>query len=104
MTISKEEETKGAVEGEGRTTPQQLEAARQTVRWCSGLSRTELARTICEHWGWVTASGSYKVTACLKVLEEWEDRGLLQLPGKRPMTRWKTDRACGAVLTERTNP
>ena len=85
-------------------TPQDLEAARQTVRCCSGLSRTEVARTICEHWGWVTASGSYQVTACLKVLEEWEERGLLRLPGKRRMTRWNTDRACGAVPTQRTQP
>ena len=59
-----------AVGGDGKITPQELEAARQTVRLCSGLSRSELARTICEHWGWVTASGSHKVTACLKVLEE----------------------------------
>lgn len=93
-----------AVGGDGKITPQELEAARQTVRLCSGLSRSELARTICEHWGWVTASGSHKVTACLKVLEEWEDRGLLRLPGKRPMTRWNTDQASGAVLTERTKP
>lgn len=90
--------------GEGSITPQQLEAARQTVRLCSGLSRTELTRTICEHWGWVTASGSYKVTACLKVLEEWEDRGLLRLPGKRRMTRWQTDQASGAALSQRTDP
>jgi hypothetical protein len=85
-------------------TGEQLEAARETVRWCSGLSRTELARTICEHWGWVTASGSAKVTACLKVLEGLEDRGLLRLPGKRPMTRWNSDQACGAELSEQTKP
>ena len=42
---------------------QELEAARETVKLCSGLSRTELAETICEHWGWVTASGASKVTA-----------------------------------------
>jgi len=30
-----------------------------------------------EHWGWVTASGSYKVTDCLNILEEWEERGPL---------------------------
>lgn len=90
--------------GERRITPQELEAARQTVRLCSGLSRLELARTICEHWGWVTASGSYKVTACLNVLEEWERQGRLQLPGKRRMTRWSTDRASGAVPTQRTKP
>ena len=103
MTVSREE-MENALWGEGHITPHQLEAARQTVRWCSGLSRTELARTICEHWGWVTASGSYKVTACLKVLEGWEARGLLQLPGKRPMTRWNADPACGAVAAERTAP
>lgn len=82
----------------------ELEATRQTVRLCSGLSRLELARTICEHWDWVTASGSHKVTACLKVLEEWEQQGLLRLPGKRRMTRWKTDQASGAVPTQRTEP
>jgi len=98
MTISREE-MEHALWGEGQITPRQLEAARQTVRWCSGLSRCEVARTICEHWGWVTASGSYKVTACLKVLEAWEARGLLQLPGKRPMTRWKARR-----LAERRQP
>ena len=76
-----------AVWGGRRISPQELAAARQTVRLCSGLSRTELARTICEHWGWVTATGSHKATACLKVLEQWEDRGLLRLPGKRPMSR-----------------
>src|SRR3954468_391574 len=76
-----------AVRGGRRITLEELEAARQTVRLCSGLSRLELARTICEHWDWVTTSGSHKVTACLKVLEEWEQKGLLHLPGKRKMTR-----------------
>ena len=90
--------------GERRITSEQLQAARQTVRLCSGLSRLELARTVCEHWGWVTASGSYKVTACLKVLEDLEEQGLLQLPPKRKMTRWSTDQASGAVRTQRTQP
>jgi hypothetical protein len=103
MTIPSEA-SESAVRGERQITAQELEAARQTVRLCSGLSRTELARTICEHWGWMTASGSHKVTACLKVLEALEDQGRLRLPGKRPMRRWNTDQACGAVRTERTNP
>lgn len=92
------------VRGGRQITPAELEAARQTVRLCSGLSRLELARTICEHWDWVTASGSHKVTACLKVLEEWEQQGLLKLPGKRRMTRWNTDHAWGAMATQRTEP
>ena len=103
MTILNER-NEGVAGDQQRITPEELEAARQTVRWCSGLSRTELARTICEHWGWVTASGSAKVTACLKVLEGLEDRGLLRLPGKRPMTRWNTDRAGGVALSQRTKP
>ena len=98
------EKTEGATPGDCRFTVQELEAARQTVRLCSGLSRLELARTICEHWGWVTASGSHKVTACLNVLEDLEQQGLLRLPGKRRMTRWNTDQAGGAVPTQRTNP
>jgi len=98
------EEMEITVRGERRITLPELEAARQTVRLCSGLSRQELARTICEHWGWVTASGAHKVTACLKVLEEWEQQGLLRLPEKRPMTRWGTDHARGAVPTPRTDP
>ena len=72
-----------AVRAGRQITHAELESARQTVRLCSGLSRLELARTICEHWDWVTASGSHKVTACLKVLEEWEQQGLLRLPGMR---------------------
>lgn len=103
MKIPKEQ-IEGSVRDDRGITVQELEAARQTVRLCSGLSRHELACTICEHWGWVTASGSHKVTACLNVLEQWEQKGLLRLPGKRRMTRWTTDQARGAVPTQRTNP
>jgi len=92
------------VRGGRQITIEEIEAARETVRLCSGLSRKELARTVCEHWGWVTASGSHKVSACLNVLEELEHQGQLRLPEKREMTRWSTDRACGAVRTRRTNP
>ena len=64
-------------------TAQELEAAIETVRLCSGLGRVELAETICEHWGWITASGTHKVTACLNVLEELERKGELHLPAKQ---------------------
>lgn len=81
---------------------QELEAARETIRLCGGLSRTELAETICEHWGWMTASGAGKVTACLKVLEELERSGQIQLPAKhkRPITELTR----GARRTKRTEP
>ena len=91
--------------GDRRITLQELEGAGQTVRWCAGLGRKELARTICEHWGWVTATGSHKVTACLNILEQWEHQGLLQLPAKRTsMARWRSEPEGPAVPTDRTNP
>ena len=91
--------------GDRRISLQELEGARQTVRLCAGLSRKELARTICEHWGWVTATGSPKVTACLNLLEQWEHQGLLQLPAKREsMARWSTEQEGQTVPTDRTNP
>ena len=83
-------------------TAQEIEAARETVKLCSGLSRAELAETICEHWGWVTASGVGKVTACLHVLEELERNGELQLPAKHK--RPNTERVRGAEHTQRTAP
>lgn len=81
---------------------QELEAARETVRLCRGLSRRELAETICEHWSWVTASGSLKLTACLKVLEELEQKGEIQLPPKKEKPN--TERVRGAKHTKRTAP
>lgn len=81
---------------------QELEAARETVRLCGGLSRRELAETICEHWGWVTASGAGKVTACLKVLEELDRCGQIQLPAKHK--RPNTELVRGARHTKRTEP
>lgn len=99
MNMGKEK-TKGIVRC-GREIPaHEIEAARETVRLCSGLSRKELAETICEHWGWVTASGSHKVTACLNVLEELERKGELQLPAKHK--RPNTERVRGAEHTQRT--
>jgi len=81
---------------------QELDAARETVRLCRGLSRRELAETICEHWGWVTATGSPKLTACLKVLEELEQTGEIQLPPKKEKPN--TERGRGAKHTKRTAP
>ncbi|MDP7132510.1 MAG: DUF4338 domain-containing protein [Planctomycetota bacterium] len=85
-----------------KITAQELEAARETVKLCAGLSRTELAETICEHWGWVTASGAGKVTACLNVLDELERNGDIQLPAKHK--RPNAERVRGAEHTQRTAP
>lgn len=65
-------------------TSQDIQHIKEVVEACGGLSRDELAQTICEHWEWVTASGRYKVQACRKLLVKLEEQGELQLPAKRP--------------------
>ena len=82
MSIRKEV-SKSVVRCGRRITAEEIESARETAKLCAGLSRAELAETICEHWGWMTASGTGKVTACLRVLEELERAGEIQLPRKQ---------------------
>lgn len=67
----------------GRTVgPADVRHAREVVRLCSGLSRLELAYTLCEHWGWVGATGKPQIRACSKLLERLDKDGLLELPAK----------------------
>jgi len=62
---------------------EEMEEICDTVEACRGLSRKELALTICEHLSWYSASGSAKVDACLKLLKKLEAQGGLELPAKR---------------------
>jgi hypothetical protein len=63
--------------------PEEIRHAQELVRLCDGLSRHELALTLCEHWGWVGATGKPQRRACEKLLERLEKQGLLELPVKR---------------------
>jgi len=86
-------------------TPADLRHAREVVELCAGLSREELAHTLCEHWGWMTASGAHKVQACMKLLEKLEGEGLIRLPEKQGGKQGgqKGPRLCVCV-TGRTDP
>lgn len=48
-----------------------------------GITRHELARTICEALGWVRPNGRLKARECYEYLGLAEERGLLRLPGRR---------------------
>lgn len=100
MTMQKKE-TVSLVRCGRLITTQEINDAKETVKRCGGLSRRELAETICEHWNWLTASGSHKITACLNVLEELDEKGELQLPAKR-QPRPNSQRCRGAIHTQRT--
>ena len=66
-----------------RIAPQELSLVREVVADCGGLSRTELAQTVCELLNWRRLNGSLKGLECRLWLEELESCGCLELPGKR---------------------
>src|SRR5437867_10292631 len=56
----------------------------EVVDSCSGLSRKELAQTLCELLGWKRPSGGLKGRECREFLERLESAGALALPAKQP--------------------
>lgn len=50
---------------------------------CAGVSRTELAATVCELLDWRRANGRLKSRECWALLEQLETAGELRLPGRR---------------------
>ena len=67
---------------------------RKVVRDCSGLSRMELARTVCELLGWRRPNGRLKARECREFLERLDAGGALVLPDKR------RGRASGSVTAD----
>jgi hypothetical protein len=67
-------------------TPQEITDIQEMVRVFWRLSWTELVRTICEHLGWVTPAGRYKLDSCMKALVKLETLGLVKLPTRRENT------------------
>ena len=66
-----------------QVTSEDLTLIREVVATCDGLSRAELANTVCELMNWKRRLGSLKSRECGEFLEQLESRGLLRLPGKR---------------------
>lgn len=86
--------------------PEEIRHAQQVVSMCSGLSRRELALTLCEHWEWVGATGKPQRRACEKLLVRLEKQGHLELPAKQEC-HGSSQRQSGeseAALQEATEP
>jgi hypothetical protein len=62
---------------------EELGPIREVVGRFGGLSRDELALTVCELLGWTRATGWLKGRECLDFLERLEVAGTLTLPPKR---------------------
>jgi len=63
--------------------PEELELIREVVESCSGVSRTELANTVCELVGWRRPNGRLKGQECREFLEHLESSGFLVLPRRQ---------------------
>ena len=63
--------------------PKELSLIREIVADCRGLSRMELARTVCELLRWQRPNGTLKARECREFLERLEVQGELALPDKR---------------------
>lgn len=58
----------------------ELELVREVVSSCPGLSRQELANTLCELLSWQRPNGQLKTWECKEFLLKLERRGWIQLP------------------------
>jgi hypothetical protein len=70
-----------------------LALLREVVETCSGLSRTELARTVCDLLDWRRPNGGLKAHECRLFLEGLDEAGVLRLPqrqARRPYGRRTT--------------
>lgn len=65
----------------GRTfSPEEIELIKWTRKRYPGLSRSEMASTICEILNWTTPSGQPKRLQCTKFLSILEAEGIIRLP------------------------
>jgi hypothetical protein len=64
-------------------TSQDVSMIREIVQTCKGLSRLELAQTVCELLDWKRLGGGLKARECRDLLEHLESQGVLRLPEKK---------------------
>ena len=65
-----------------RLTRRQIADVQRTARSFPGLSRNELAHTVCEHLNLHAPSGGNRVHTARRLLEQLEELGILVLPDK----------------------
>jgi len=63
---------------------QEVSLIQEVVQTCTGISRKELANTVCELLDWRRPAGGLKERDCRDLLERLENQGVLTLPDKRP--------------------
>ncbi|MEE8308499.1 MAG: DUF4338 domain-containing protein [Gammaproteobacteria bacterium] len=64
-------------------TAKEVSLIQEVIETCAGLSRFELAHTVCELLEWKRPGGGLKARECRDFLERLESRGVLTLPDKK---------------------
>jgi hypothetical protein len=64
-------------------TPEEVLLIQEVVQTCAGISRTELAHTVCELLEWKRPGGGLKGRECRDLLERLEAQGVLSLPARK---------------------
>ena len=62
---------------------QEVSLIQEVVETCAGISRLELAHTVCELLEWKRPGGGLKARECRDLLERLESEGVLTLPEKK---------------------
>jgi hypothetical protein len=78
-------------------TEEEVALIREVVTDCGGISRMELAYTVCELLDWKRPGGRLKARECRDLLERLEDQGILKLPGKRSVGGIQPKRSIATV-------
>ena len=66
-------------------TSEEVSLIQEVVETCIGISRTELAHTVCELLDWKRSGGGLKARECRDLLELLESQGVLMLPAKKSL-------------------
>ena len=61
----------------------EVELIKEIVSNCNGISRTELANTVCELFNWKRSTGRLKTVECRQFLEHLATKGLFDLPDRK---------------------
>jgi hypothetical protein len=62
---------------------EEVSLIQEVVETCSGISRLELAHTVCELLEWKRPGGGLKARECRDLLERLDSQGVLALPDKK---------------------
>jgi len=68
----------------GRTfSVEELCEINEIISNCQGISRTELANTVCELFNWERPTGRLKTVECRQFLEYLDTNGVIDLPDRK---------------------